>query len=41
MQRRPVPFGERRVLADALVPTEVIDEYHGHLHREVAAATPS
>ena len=30
----PIPFGERRVLADALVPTEIIDEHHGYLYLE-------
>ena len=24
----PIPFGERRILADALVPSEIIDEYN-------------
>ena len=28
----PVPFSERRVLADALVPTAIIDKFHGHLY---------
>ena len=28
----PIPFGERRVLADALVPTEIIGEFHAGLY---------
>ena len=28
----PVPFSERRILADALVPSEIIDEHHAHLY---------
>ena len=30
----PIPLGERRRLADALVPTEIIDEHHADLYLE-------
>ena len=31
-QPTPIPFSERRVLADALVPSEIIDEHHAYLY---------
>ena len=35
-QPTSIPFSERQALADALVPSEIIDEHHAHLYLDEA-----